>query len=562
MELAEAREATLSRLQDASDRLLVNGHDTRFLDDDMADDARSSSLSDIDETLDTENIYDESPRAERLESEIDSEAETERIDDSPNHTRNKTSIVLSAAGTYGTSPSKLAQSTTYDDLDEEGNKAENSPSKPPRYGKSNGIAAGDDTASVIGRRHSLSTSREVIGKKRKRLNSGEDSGMDMDEDEHVRKRRASLPPDGPVDETLIDVSLPLVDSENPPKNSEGSNDEAFPTDETPDIEPTDLAPRGKKGKKGKRKGKKIKEVDDEVERESVAPGEPEGNGAPEDQQNEEEEPAEAVEEVDDAETVSKIEEEYMRKTTAMDLLVNLEKQFATLRDKIYDERIANLNNELAQLNDPNPTHPEFLRQLGVLENYRDEKIKHEKTLFAYKRSSLCAKSQAERCQVNSSYFQRARDVREQHLERISELQYRIQQDRFQNTSASPDYSIPFPMRRSQQIAQQSAYNREVSVLSGLAKYVGFPSAPVMQPARQQEMDEDFEKMGISTRPSNTTTTTFPQSQPPSIPRSSFIPTTSSTGGRPGAEEEFLEETPWANPQHPIHEPYLKRVGLK
>jgi hypothetical protein len=56
--------------------------------------------------------------------------------------------------------------------------------------------------------------------------------------------------------------------------------------------------------------------------------------------------------------------------------------------------------------------------------------------------------------------------------------------------------MPFPMRRSQQIAQQTAYNKEVSLLSGLAKFVGFPAAPTMRAARKQESDEDFEKMGV------------------------------------------------------------------
>lgn len=166
--------------------------------------------------------------------------------------------------------------------------------------------------------------------------------------------------------------------------------------------------------------------------------------------------------------------------------------------RIYDERIANLNNELSQLTEENATHPEYLRQLSIIENYRDDKIKYERTLFKYKLSSLFNKSQAERCQTNSSYFQRAREVREKYLDDASSLHYRIQQDRFQNAEASPNFFISFPTRRSQQIAQQTAYNKEVSILSGVAKYVGFPAAPAILPARQNETDEDLAKMGVCT----------------------------------------------------------------
>jgi hypothetical protein len=44
---------------------------------------------------------------------------------------------------------------------------------------------------------------------------------------------------------------------------------------------------------------------------------------------------------------------------------------------------------------------------------------------------------------------------------------------------------------------QTAYNKEVSILSGIAKYVGFPAAPDVQGVNKSELDEDFEKMGVS-----------------------------------------------------------------
>jgi hypothetical protein len=164
---------------------------------------------------------------------------------------------------------------------------------------------------------------------------------------------------------------------------------------------------------------------------------------------------------------------------------------------VYDERIAKINNELAQLTAPTPTHPEYLRQLQCVEQHRDQKIHYEETLFKFKRKALFTKSTAERSQIHSTYFQRARDIREQHLENVAEHFYRNQHDRFKAENNTPHYALPFPTRRSQQISQQHAYNKEVSVLSGTAKYVGFPAAPTLQPARPHEIEEDFEKMGVS-----------------------------------------------------------------
>ena len=169
------------------------------------------------------------------------------------------------------------------------------------------------------------------------------------------------------------------------------------------------------------------------------------------------------------------------------------------RTRLYDERIADINNELAQLSNPHPTHPELLRQFEAVQKYRDDKFDHEQKLLVCKVGALKRKSVAERSQIHSAYFQTIRDVREDYLERISEHFYRIQRDRFKTDTKIPEFSVPFPDRRSVQISQQTAYNKEVSILSGMAKYVGFPAAPGLAGARQKEIEEDLEKMGVSLR---------------------------------------------------------------
>ena len=53
-----------------------------------------------------------------------------------------------------------------------------------------------------------------------------------------------------------------------------------------------------------------------------------------------------------------------------------------------------------------------------------------------------------------------------------------------------------PTTRSAQISQQIAYNTEVSVLAGIAKYVGFPAAPDINGANKTDLDDDFKSMGV------------------------------------------------------------------
>lgn len=213
------------------------------------DDGRSSSLSDIDERLESQ-LDDISPRIEKVVSEIDSEAETERIEDSPSRPRDRASIVLSA-GAYGTSPSKLAQSTTYDDIDDdEVNGPEASPSKPPRDLKTNGVL---DTTEKSGK--DSTGSHQETSKKRKREGSNTNVSGESLEDEPLRKRRSSLTADAIEEEVAVDPTIDTPETESK-QNDALSNDEAQ-EDHADDTRLPTL--KGKKGKKGKRKGKKTKD---------------------------------------------------------------------------------------------------------------------------------------------------------------------------------------------------------------------------------------------------------------------------------------------------------------
>lgn len=148
---------------------------------------------------------------------------------------------------------------------------------------------------------------------------------------------------------------------------------------------------------------------------------------------------------------------------------------------------------------PTVTHPELLSMKEVLEQRRDEKIQHEDILFKYKLGSLQNKSKAEKAQVHGQYMQSVREIRDWNLEQANKEWYQIHKERRSRDDDVPEYMYQLPARRSQQIINQTAYNKEVSLLSGIAKYRGFPAAPEIRGAKPNEIDEDFEKMGVSDR---------------------------------------------------------------
>ncbi|GAB1198191.1 hypothetical protein APSETT444_007500 [Aspergillus pseudonomiae] len=486
MEVAESRETTSVGPSAGAESTVTNGEHhlliaEALIDDD--DDGRSSSLSEIDDVSENLAFDLESPKPEKAMTENDSEAETERIEDSPNNIRLRRDIVVSATN-HGPSPSKLAQSTTYEEVEDEEHVPDDSPSKP--RSKNNQIPdLGEETPELDD-----SALSEGIGKKRKRHGSADELGTELDEeDEPPQKRRGSLRSElsDPPAEDIVLTPEPI--EEEPIEEPSKPNEEDTPVDDIPESDLPAAPAKGRRSRKGKRKGRKARDVDDDADM-ALETG-AEGGG---DDILGDEEAAER-EEADDGEAAAKLEEESAKRVSAMESLAVLEREFAALRDKIYDERVSKLNRELEMLNGPNPTHPEFLRQLECIQRYRDAKIKYEHTLYQYRIKALLNKSLAERAQAHSTYFQRVRDVREKHSSAISKQFYAIQHDRFKTDEVSPQHYIPFPTRRSQQIANQTAYNQEVSILAGVAKYVGFPAAPSLSAARPAELEEDMEKMG-------------------------------------------------------------------
>lgn len=149
------------------------------------------------------------------------------------------------------------------------------------------------------------------------------------------------------------------------------------------------------------------------------------------------------------------------------------------------------------LDQPNPTHPDFIQLKRVIDKHRDDKIEYEQHLLKYKLIALQRKSTAEKAQIHAQYMQTVRDIRERMLEQLQKESYQLQRERRKVEKDVLDYSYQFPAKKSQQIANQTAYNTEVSILSGIAKHVGFPSAPEILGARQSEIEEDFLAMGVS-----------------------------------------------------------------
>lgn len=312
------------------------------------------------------------------------------------------------------------------------------------------------------------------GKKRKRSDPAESplTSAESDLEESPRKRSYELPPETAMEET------------EELRDGNAIEDPAVEPVETPAPEEARGTPiaiallKGTKGKKGK-KGKKAKEA---LEAATDQP----------------EQIAEMEKELGSENATAKTEEEKQQKAEASTMFEELAKQFTAFREALYSERIASMTAELDFLAQPDCQHPEYLRQVACVNARREKQMREAQAHYHFKLRSMQQRVLGDRSQLHSQYFQRIRELREEVLYSLGEDWYKIQKERRQQHHENDEaFVFKFPAKRSAQIRQQAKYNQEVSVLSGVAKYVGFPAAPDIGGAEGDGLEDDLKAMRVS-----------------------------------------------------------------
>lgn len=498
----------------------------------------------------------------------DTEAETERLYDTPQSASRQKNVVLDRdAGGHRLerTPTKLRQGMTVNtaagqDDDEEDDDDDDALSEPS-------IASSPPppvthVATVADKPPSPSLARLA-----------EAAAADDHQAETRKRKRPSLPigkPDvhpSPRKRTEVaaavgdhDGDVAMADEEDGPTNTtsgEQSADEAANGREV-EVEPADSAdsaeakagPRsrveddgrtrkqtrsGSKRQKGGRRS--AKQEGDEPPHDSAA------NGVAADEESahtaDDDQPLE-VDGAEEAEAAHKNEEECRwrlvshptpsgpdsqaveRKRAAYEQLTNIEKRFATFRDRyvpalpsalarlaasihlktnyllgrLYEERLEQLNREEAMLRADNPTHPEYLAMMECVDARRSEKVRIARQELELNLEALGRWAIARRAQIHSQFYQDVRETRERAVAELGQHWYAIQHERRKHANNVPDFGLRYPQNQVQRVRNALSYNKEVSILSGVAKYEGMPAAPEMRGASLQEMDEDLEIMAV------------------------------------------------------------------
>lgn len=464
------------KLKDIETPAMDDAHDADLGDHHDHDD-RSSSLSEPDEDiddLDPHGVIDGDmsvlkalPASRSLEP--DSEAETELLEQTPKRLHKH-------VDNLGRTPSKLSQTATADgELSE--------PPSPLATGI--GATSSTSTGATAGKLRYLTSELASVyrttdgycaGQKRKRSDTADSSLSSAESDigESPRKRSHEMTADDQIhrEEAAEDIEMAeeiVEHAEDTPR----LEDEAVR--DTPPI-----VPKGPRGRKGKMKGKKQKDPVEETEAEAT------------------EDAAEPIEEVGEEDPV-KTEEQLQAKKEASGVYSDVSKIFRSFRDRLYTEQLAALTSELELLEQPDCIHPEYLRQVACVDARMQKQVREAHAFFTYKYQSIRERTLGERSQLHSQYFQNVRQIKEDVLYQLGEQWYAIQKERRQShqLDAEDAYLYTYDPKHSAQLKRQEKYNLEVSILSGMAQYVGFPAAPEIRSVEGEDAIQDLKAMKVS-----------------------------------------------------------------
>ncbi|KAM0265741.1 hypothetical protein ACHAPA_007580 [Fusarium lateritium] len=479
------------------------------------------------------------------------EAETERLYDTPKHQRQRDVVIdqFNEGQVYERTPSKLRRTANLHDHDDDDESAIDDDDA-----SIGSPTVGGDSPTKHATTHSVDVEDEHKNdaQERKRKRS---PAADQSETEQPLRKRASSEhvsgvntPQHPEDTTLHD------DVATPANGSSGTQTPAEDTDASPRKKSSnreaDLAERISRVAKKNTRGSKRKaaavaaDLDHDTDSGSHDGARDSARGTDVDNHGDEAE-ADADEEIDSA---TAHDEELERKHAAFKDWTVIEEMFGVFRDRLYKDRLQRLEEEEQSLLSNTPTHPEYLNMKQCLDDRLEQKLREINNEHGYRVKAHERRSVAQRAQIWGQYYQAVREKRENTLETLNQEWYDIQTAR-RSAHSLQDCGLLYPKDPGQRVRNAIAYNTEVSALATIAKYEGFPAGPEMTGATSSELEDDLAAIERAKRSRH---------KPANQRREEYYAQPFDRLGPAG--EQFLRETPWANPNHLVHKMMYPTTG--
>ncbi|KAF9560081.1 hypothetical protein EC968_006356 [Mortierella alpina] len=177
---------------------------------------------------------------------------------------------------------------------------------------------------------------------------------------------------------------------------------------------------------------------------------------------------------------------------ALDALTSIEVEFANLRDKMYEERMTELDREVEMINDG--THPELSSLMQEIEQKREHRLRVADMGKKYKKDIAQNHFVIQEYQAYCSFQSARRNARSETVRALGKKQQQL----------ILELALSSDTRQRNVIADKSALVRarklkrsEVNELKAMSERRGFPVSTKPLAVTRSELEEDFTALGLA-----------------------------------------------------------------
>ncbi|EPB81780.1 hypothetical protein HMPREF1544_11494 [Mucor circinelloides 1006PhL] len=181
-----------------------------------------------------------------------------------------------------------------------------------------------------------------------------------------------------------------------------------------------------------------------------------------------------------------------RHQEALDALTHIEIEFARLRDKMYQEKMAELHDEARMI--ANGTHPELVTLLAEIEEKKGKRIHSAEAWRKYQHDNFRQQFEGLEYQANIHFISQKNALRRDLLSKINGKRWNMEDERTKLNDPARGERV-FPDGR-ELVAHKREQKEETGELQDIKEAVGFPMAPNPSGLSIQDVDDDLKLLGI------------------------------------------------------------------
>ncbi|CEP16921.1 hypothetical protein [Parasitella parasitica] len=181
-----------------------------------------------------------------------------------------------------------------------------------------------------------------------------------------------------------------------------------------------------------------------------------------------------------------------RHQEALDALTHIEIEFARLRDKMYQEKMAELHDEARMIADG--THPELVTLLAEIEEKKGKRINSAEAWRKYQYDNFKQQFEGLEYQANIHFISQKNALRRELLGKINNKRWSIEDERTKlNDPARGEREFPDGREL---VVHKREQKEETGELQDIKEAIGFPMAPNPSGLNIQDVDDDLKLLGI------------------------------------------------------------------